>query len=358
MCTPSSLLHALCHKEGNASTAAHYPSSHVSPHRLAIYEDSGDPHLQSTSRPACNVFLVFCHARRGHWCSSTYPPPTSKQEQPQRKAREERLRQPRATHKDQEGPHRAPKRDYGDKYTATHPHHKAQPPPPRAALRAKGWVHDVLHDGDVEANRGPRPGAAAPALPGSTSSVHPWNDSTTIGDITLFLGSTASTQTKISTLVALHHHLLQQCHLRCNTLPEEEHNGTSRLPTDESAYAPNTPGSLQLGTTEIHATPLPRSPRGCLDRQCPNCGIDDFYLPRCSSCGNQEWGPDPCLDAPVQVRIPNAGSPAATNCRLAHQHPFPVTHTASATQEVAPPHSPPQDWQSPINHGIRIPFLR
>ena len=168
--------------------------------------------------------------------------------------------------------------------TQPHTHTIRRSPPPPAALRAKGWVHDVLHDGDVEANRGPPTGAAAPALPESTSSVHPWNDSTTIGDITLFLGSTASTQTKISTLVALHHHLLQQCHLRCNTLPEEENNGTSRLPTDESAYAPNTPGSLQLGTTEIHATPLPRSPTGCLDLQCPNCGIHDFYLPRCSSC--------------------------------------------------------------------------
>ena len=72
------------------------------------------------------VFFVFCHAWFGQWCPSTYPPPpTSKQQEPQRKAREERLRQPRATHKEQKVPHRAKKRGYGDKYTATHPHHKA-----------------------------------------------------------------------------------------------------------------------------------------------------------------------------------------------------------------------------------------
>ena len=100
------------------------------------------------------------------------------------------------------------------------------------------------------------------------------------------LGSTASTQTKVSTLVALHHHLLQQCHLSCNTLPEGEHNRTSHLTNNDSAYAPNTPGSLRSGTTEIHASPLPRSPTGVLDLECLNFGIRDFYSPRCSTCGN------------------------------------------------------------------------
>ena len=78
----------------------------------------------------------------------------------------------------------------------------------------------MVHYADIKADPGPQTGAAAPALLGSHSPVHPWNDNTTIGDITHFLGSTASAQTKISTLVALHHHVLQQCHLSCIHTPQ------------------------------------------------------------------------------------------------------------------------------------------
>ena len=190
--------------------------------------------------------------------------------------------------------------------------------------------------------------------------------------------------------------MLQQCHLSCIRLPEEEHNGTSHRPTNDSAYGSNTPGSLRSGTTKLHASPMPQSPTECLDLQCPNCGISDFYSPRYNTCGNQECDTEPCSVAPLPVHIPETGLPAATNYWSAHLHPFLEPHMTMETQEgallsgqvptmvpllltntppessmqVSPPHerqrvllslsphSPPQHRQSPINQGTRIRVLQ
>ena len=75
------------------------------------------------------VFLVLCHVLRGHWCSSTYPPPPHEQATRTAKESATGTSLPTPGDKRQKVPHRAPKWDYGNKYTATHPHHKAYLPP-------------------------------------------------------------------------------------------------------------------------------------------------------------------------------------------------------------------------------------
>ena len=78
------------------------------------------------------VFFVFCHAWFGHWCPSTYPPPPQRASNKNHKEKRERngSANPGRHTKSRRYLTGQKKRGYGDKYTATHPHHKVQPPPP------------------------------------------------------------------------------------------------------------------------------------------------------------------------------------------------------------------------------------
>ena len=161
----------------------------------------------------------------------------------------------------------------------------------------------MVHNGDMKANRGPQTGAAAPALLGSPSPVHPWHDGTTAGDILIFWEARHPLRPKSplwlpSTITCYNN----------NTLPEEEHNGTPHLPTNEGRTPP-IPRAVSdrepRRSTPPHCHHLPRD---VLDLQCPKCGISNFSSPHCSTCGNKEWDTELCLDPALQVHIPETGS--------------------------------------------------
>ena len=166
---------------------------------------------------------------------------------------------------------------------------QSAPPPPQSPT----WHHDVVQDGDVEANPGPhstqqilsgsrglghpssritttyppgpQAGVTGSALPEPCNPTRPWNDLTTIGDISQLLRSTASINTKVSSLVALHHHVLQQCHVDHNTLSGEMHGAVPRTPPRDNTTAPRAPATPKTDTTEVHSPGSPMTPTGGLD---------------------------------------------------------------------------------------------
>ena len=272
------------------------------------------------------------------------------------------------------------------------------PPPPQSTT----WHHDVVQDGGVEANPGPHPtqqilsgsrdlghpsgritttyppgpqaGVRGPALPEPPNPARPWNDLTTIGDISLFLRSTASINTKVSSLVALHHLLLQQCHVGHNALPGEMHGAVLCTPPRDRKTAPSARASPTTDSTEVHSPGSPMTPTGGLDIECSRCGIRDFYSLCCSTCGDHLWGLDVHEGmAPALV----LGLDVETDVQKAASSSTPASGTTSnltgCAQRKPPPRGSPQperpraahspqlhvgchmDQRPTANHGPQVP---
>ena len=275
---------------------------------------------------------------------------------------------------------------------------QSAPPPPQSTT----WHHDVVQDGDVEANPGPHPtqqilsgsrglghpsgritttyppepqaGVTGPALREPPHPARPWNDLTTIGDISQFLRTTASINTKVSSLVALHHHLLQHCHVDHNTLPGEMHGAVLCTPPRDSKTAPSAPASPTTDTTEVHSPGSPMTPTGGLDIQCSRCGVRDFYSLCCSTCGDHLWGldvhegmaptPVPGLDVETDPQAVASSSTLASGT---------TSFMTGCAQREAPPRDSPQperpqaansphlhvachmDQRPTANHGPQVP---
>ena len=186
--------------------------------------------------------------------------------------------------------------------------------------QAKGWVHDVVHDGYVDANP-PQAAVAAPALPVSPKPACLWNNCTTIGGITQFPGSGATIHLKTSTVVARHHSLLQQCHHGHGVPPEEEQGDASSTPNGNSGIARIDMAGPRLDTTEVPTPLSPPTATGALDLQCPRDGIRDFYSPQSSTWGNNAWDADAYLAAPMQAPSSEAYlSPVVDNQTFAFGH--------------------------------------
>ena len=208
----------------------------------------------------------------------------------------------------------------------------------------------------------------------TSGTTRPWNDLTTIGDISQFLRSTASINTKVSSLVALHHRLLQQCHVDHIALPGEMHGAVLGTPPRDSKTAPSAPASPTTDTTEVHNPGSPMTPTGCLDIQCSRCGIRDFYSLCCSTCGDHLWGlhvhegmapaPVPGLDVETHVQeAASSSTPALGTTSL----------LTGCTQREPPPRDSPQperpraahspqlhvachmDQRPTANHGPQVP---
>ena len=130
--------------------------------------------------------------------------------------------------------------------------------------RSRGSGHPQHHPNPPE----PQARVTGPALPEPPNPTRPWNDHTTIGDISRFLHSRVSINTKVSSLVALHHHLLQQCHGYHDALPGEMHSIVLRTPPGDSKTAPSaraspktdvdTNKSLKTGITTQHIAGVPK----------------------------------------------------------------------------------------------------